>query len=67
MVQNVDDAKAGPGHLLAGADALYIRLSDTPIHDSEEVNPGIILDYDEKNNLAGIEILQVSKRVPLHD
>jgi uncharacterized protein YuzE len=46
------------------ADALYMRLSDTQIHDSEEVKPGIILDYDEKNNLVGIEILRVSERVP---
>ena len=45
-------------------DALYMRLSDTRIHDSEEVKPGIILDYDEKNNLVGIEILRVSERVP---
>jgi uncharacterized protein YuzE len=47
------------------ADALYMRLSDSKIHDSEEVKPGIILDYDEKNNLVGIEILRVSERVPL--
>jgi len=46
------------------ADALYMRLSDTIIHDSEEVKPGVILDYDEKNNLVGIEILRVSERVP---
>jgi len=46
------------------ADALYMRLSDTRIHDSEEVKPGIILDYDEENNLIGIEILRVSERVP---
>ena len=45
------------------ADALYMRLSDTRIHDSEEVKPGVILDYDEKNNLIGIEILRVSERV----
>jgi uncharacterized protein YuzE len=45
-------------------DALYMRLSDTRIHDSEEVKPGIILDYDEKDNLVGIEILRVSERVP---
>jgi uncharacterized protein YuzE len=45
-------------------DALYMRLSDIRIHDSEEVKPGIILDYDEKNNLVGIEILRVSERVP---
>lgn len=46
------------------ADALYMRLSDTRIHDSEEVKPGIILDYDDQNNLIGIEILRVSERVP---
>ncbi len=45
------------------ADALYMRLSDTRIHDSEEVKPGVILDYDDKNNLIGIEILRVSERV----
>ena len=46
------------------ADALYMRLSDTRIHDSEEVEPGVILDYDDKNNLVGIEILRVSEQVP---
>jgi len=46
------------------ADALYMRLSDTRIHDSEEVKPGVILDYDDKNNLIGIEIMRVSERVP---
>jgi uncharacterized protein YuzE len=46
------------------ADALYMRLSDTRIHDSEEVKPGVILDYDDQNNLIGIEILRVSKQVP---
>jgi len=46
------------------ADALYMRLSDTKIKDSEEVKPGVILDYDEQSNLVGIEILRVSERVP---
>jgi uncharacterized protein YuzE len=47
-----------------GADTLYMRLTDIRIHDSEEVKPGVILDYDEQNNLVGIEILRVSERVP---
>jgi uncharacterized protein YuzE len=46
------------------ADALYMRLSDTRIHDSEEVKPGVILDYDDQNNLVGIELLRISERVP---
>ena len=46
------------------ADALYMRLSDTRMRDSVEVKPGVILDYDDQNNLVGIEILRVSKQVP---
>ncbi|HIJ07283.1 MAG: hypothetical protein XE11_2644 [Methanomicrobiales archaeon 53_19] len=46
------------------ADAVYMRLSDTPIKDSEEIKPGVILDYDDENNLVGIEILNISERVP---
>ncbi len=46
------------------ADAVYMRLSDTRIHESEEVKPGVILDYDDQNNLIGIELLRVSERVP---
>jgi uncharacterized protein YuzE len=46
------------------ADAVYMRLTDTRIHESEEVKPGVILDYDDQNNLIGIELLRVSERVP---
>ncbi len=35
-----------------------------PIKDSEEIKPGVILDYDDENNLVGIEILNISRRVP---
>jgi len=45
-------------------DALYIRLSDATIVESEEVQPGIILDYDGDNRVVGIEILRVSRHVP---
>ncbi len=43
-------------------DALYLRLDDNAIIDSEEVQPGIILDYDEKGNVIGIEVLKLSSR-----
>lgn len=46
-------------------DALYFRLDETAIVDSEEVKPGVILDYDANDNVVGIEILGLSKRVPL--
>ncbi|MDT7542286.1 MAG: hypothetical protein QOE33_2190 [Acidobacteriota bacterium] len=45
------------------ADALYLRLDDSQIVESEEVAPGVILDYDE-NEQVGIEILGISKRAP---
>jgi len=44
------------------ADALYIRLRDGKIVESDEVAPGIIVDLDENNEIIGIEVLQVSKR-----
>jgi uncharacterized protein YuzE len=44
-------------------DILSIELSDRPIEDSSEVQPGIIVDYDEAGNIIGIEILDASKRV----
>ncbi|MGH9898474.1 MAG: DUF2283 domain-containing protein [Pyrinomonadaceae bacterium] len=46
------------------ADALYLRLDDSPIVDSEEVSPGVVLDYNEQNQVVGVEILGLSKRAP---
>ena len=46
------------------ADALYLRLDDSTIVESEEVSSGIILDYDENNQIVGIELLSISKRSP---
>lgn len=45
-------------------DALYFRLDESAVVDSEEVRPGVILDYDANDNVIGIEILGLSKRVP---
>lgn len=44
------------------ADALYLRLDDSKILESEEVAPGIILDFNEKNQVVGVEMLSLSKR-----
>jgi len=46
------------------SDALYFRLDESAIVESEEVEPGVVLDYDAKGNVVGIEILGLSKRVP---
>jgi uncharacterized protein YuzE len=45
-------------------DALYFRLDEATVVESEEVEPGVILDFDIDNRLIGIEILHLSTRVP---
>jgi len=44
------------------ADALYLRLDDSKIVDSQETAPGIVLDYNDVNEVVGVEILRLSKR-----
>ena len=44
------------------SDALYIRLDESRIVESEEVKPGVILDYDEDDRVVGIEFLNISSR-----
>ncbi|MBN1362979.1 MAG: DUF2283 domain-containing protein [Sedimentisphaerales bacterium] len=44
------------------ADALYLSLSEEPAKESEEVSPGIIVDFNEKGQAVGIEMLHLSKR-----
>ncbi len=51
-------------HFDEKTDALYFQLDDSKIIESEEVMPGIILDFNEKNQVVGVEILNVKKRVP---
>lgn len=46
-------------------DSLYIDLSDKKSVDSQEVKPGIVLDFDVKGNLVGIDIDHASKHVDL--
>ena len=39
------------------ADALYLTLDDSDVVESEEVLPGIIVDYNTDNKVVGIEML----------
>jgi YD repeat-containing protein len=46
------------------SDTLSMILKDnTPVAESDEDRPGVILDYDAAGNLVSIEILDASKRV----
>ena len=44
------------------ADALYLRLNDAQILDSEQVASGVVLDYDAHDNIVGVELLHLSSR-----
>jgi uncharacterized protein YuzE len=44
------------------SDTLYFRLDETSIVESEEVQPGVILDFDKDNRVVGVEILAISTR-----
>lgn len=46
------------------ADALYLRLDDSAIVESEEVSPGVILDFNDQNQVVGVELLNLSSRTP---
>jgi uncharacterized protein YuzE len=43
-------------------DALYVRLTESKIIESEQVQPGIVLDFDAAGKVVGVEVLNASKR-----
>ena len=43
-------------------DALYFRLGESKIVESEEVRPGVILDFDAEDRVVGVEFLGISSR-----
>ena len=49
----------------AETDSLYIDLSEKTSVDSNEVAPGVVLDFDADGNLVGIDIDHASKIVNL--
>ncbi len=45
------------------SDALYFRLDEKAIIESEEVRPGVILDFDKDGEVVGVEFLGIKSRV----
>ena len=46
---------------------LYLGLDESKIIESEEAQPGIVLDFDANSQVVGVEILHVKERVPSAD
>jgi uncharacterized protein YuzE len=49
----------------AESDMLYIKLFDAPSTESEEIAPGVVLDFDAQNHVVGVEIEDASKSIDL--
>jgi len=49
------------------SDALYFRLCEDDVENSEEIAPGIIIDYNKDDNVVGIEILGIKSRLPVEE
>ncbi len=45
------------------SDALYMRLDDTPIVESEAIRPDLVLDFDSEDQVVGVEILGIVDRI----
>ena len=45
-------------------DILYIRLTDKVIDESDEAQPGLVIDYDADGTVVGFEIMNASKKMP---
>lgn len=45
-------------------DAAYLRFSTSAVIESDEVSPGIVLDYDADGRIVGMEVLQAASHLP---
>ena len=48
-------------------DSLYIDLSERASVESREISEGVVLDYDAKGNLVGVDIDNASSKVELKE
>jgi uncharacterized protein YuzE len=47
-------------------DSLYIHLAQRPSFDSDEVNDGVVLDFDTNGALVGIDVQHASQRMDIN-
>ncbi len=51
-------------HYDAKTDAAYLRFSGESVVESEEVAPGVVLDYDAEGRMVGMEVLRAREHLP---
>jgi uncharacterized protein YuzE len=51
-------------HYDPATDAAYLRFSAQAVMESDEVAPGIVLDYDANGRMVGMEILEAKANLP---
>jgi uncharacterized protein YuzE len=49
------------------ADAAYVRVTEKPVARTDEVADGIIVDFDAKDEMVGVEVLGLRDRVGTGD
>lgn len=49
------------------ADAIYVYFKEDFVASSREIEDGVVIDFDKKGQLIGIEVLDVSQRFSLSD
>ena len=47
----------------AEADALYVRFSEAPVIESEQVSDGVVLDFDAEGRIVAIELIDATKHL----
>ena len=51
-------------HYDQATDAAYLRFSASPVVESEEVAPGVVLDFDADGRMVGMEVLDARRHLP---
>ncbi len=51
-------------HYDPSANAAYLRFSEESVVESEEVSPGVVLDFDASGRMVGMEVLRAREHLP---
>ena len=51
-------------HYDSATDAAYLRSSENAVSESEEIAPGVVIDYDTDGRMVGMEVLNARRHLP---